>query len=128
MNPSLFCSKSYRYDNERVIVTVTLSLKNKKNKNKKLVIVTVTLSCLLSLRYLFGHIWEMSVSSSNNNSSRRLVRKCRRGSGDAKKAGIRVKNNVKSDLQFIRGMIGIHPASSEGDVVETLIKMFKQKR
>lgn len=70
----------------------------------------------------------MSVSSSNNNSSRRLVRKCRRGSGDAKKAGIRVKNNVKSDLQFIRGMIGIHPASSEGDVVETLIKMFKQKK
>jgi len=56
LNPSLFCSKSYRYDNERVIVTVTLSLKNKKNKNKKLVIVTVTLSCLLSLRYLFGHI------------------------------------------------------------------------
>ena len=47
---------------------------------------------------------------------------------DAKKAGIRVKNNVKSDLQFIRGMIGIHPASSEGDVVETLIKMFKQKK
>ena len=70
----------------------------------------------------------MSISSSNNNSSRRLVRKCRRGSGDAKKAGIRVKNSVKSDLQFIRGMIGIHPASSEGDVVETLIKMFKQKK
>ena len=71
----------------------------------------------------------MSISSSNNNnSSRRPVRKCRRGSGDAKKAGIRVKNNVKSDLQFIRGMIGIHPASSEGDVVETLIKMFKQKK
>ena len=25
-------------------------------------------------------------------------------------------------------MIGIHPCSSEGDVVETLVKMFKQKK
>ena len=66
--------------------------------------------------------------STTINDKRRIIRKCRRGSGDAKEAGIRVKNSVKSDLQFIRGMIGIHPASSEGDVVETLIKMFKQKK
>ncbi|HSL13323.1 MAG TPA: hypothetical protein VK882_03620, partial [Nitrososphaeraceae archaeon] len=33
-----------------------------------------------------------------------------------------------SDLQFIKGVIGINSASSEGDVVENLIKMFKQKK
>jgi hypothetical protein len=65
--------------------------------------------------------------NSNNNNKRR-IRKCRRGSGDAKEAGIRIKNSVKNDLQFIKGMIGIHPCSSEGDVVETLVKMFKQKK
>jgi hypothetical protein len=63
---------------------------------------------------------------SNNN--KRPIRKCRRGSGDSKEAGIRIKHSVKSDLQFIKGMIGIHPCSSEGDVVETLVKMFKQKK
>ena len=63
--------------------------------------------------------------SSNN---KRIIRKCRRGSGDAKEAGIRVKNSVKSDLQFIRGIVGIHPCSSDGDVVETLVRMFKQKK
>ena len=69
MNSSpLISSKSYLYDNERVIVTVTISHKNKINNNnnnnniinkitKKLVIVTVTLLCLLSLRYIFlGYI------------------------------------------------------------------------
>ena len=70
---------------------------------------------------------DMSSTSSNNNSKKR-IRKCRRGSGDAKEAGIRIKHSVKSDLQFIKGMIGIHPCSSEGDVVETLVKMFKQKK
>ncbi len=49
-------------------VTVTISVINKiiknnnnnniinNNNNKKLVIVTVTISCLLSLRYLFGKL------------------------------------------------------------------------
>jgi hypothetical protein len=68
----------------------------------------------------------MSSSSSNNN--KRRIRKCRRGSGDAKEVDIRIKNNVKSDLNFIKGMIGIHQSSSEGDVVENLVKMFKQKK
>ena len=68
------------------------------------------------------------MSSNSNNNSKRRIRKCRRGSGDAKEAGISIKNSVKSDLQFIKGMIGIHPCSSEGDVVETLVKMFKQKK
>ena len=35
---------------------------------------------------------------------------------------------MKSDLQFIRGIVGIHPCSSDGDVVETLVRMFKQKK
>ena len=70
---------------------------------------------------------DMSSTSSNNNSKKR-IRKCRRGSGDAKEADIRIKNSVKNDLQFIKGIIGIYPCSSEGDVVETLVKMFKQKK
>ena|SRR5215211_5098996 len=68
------------------------------------------------------------MSSSNNNNNKRRIIKCRRGSRDAKEAGIRIKNSVKSDLQFIKGIVGIHPYSSEGDVVETLVKMFKQKK
>jgi hypothetical protein len=63
-----------------------------------------------------------------NSNDKRRIRKCKRGSGEAKEAGIRIKNSVKSDLQFIKGMIGINPCSSEGDVVETLVKMFKQKK
>jgi len=70
----------------------------------------------------------MSSTTNNNSSKKKRIRKCRRGSGDAKEAGFRIKNSVKSDLQFIKGIIGIHPCSSEGDVVETLVKMFKQKK
>ena len=70
----------------------------------------------------------MSSTSNNNNNKRRIIRKCRRGSGEAKEAGIRIKNSVKSDLQFIRGIIGINPGSSEGDIVEALVRMFKQKK
>ncbi len=69
MTKYIISQKSYRYDNERVIVTVTISPINKINKiiiiylinyynnknknNKSIVIVTVTLTCVLSLRYLF---------------------------------------------------------------------------
>jgi hypothetical protein len=67
-------------------------------------------------------------NSSNNSNTKKRIRKCRRGSGDAKEAGIRIKISVKNDLQFIKGIVGIHPCSSEGDVVETLVKMFKQRR
>ncbi len=31
-------------------------------------------------------------------------------------------------MQFIKGVIGINPGSSEGDVIENLIRMFKQKK
>ena len=67
-------------------------------------------------------------SSNNNKSKRRIIRKCKRGSGEAKTNVIRIKDSVRSDLQFIEGVIGIHPGSSEGDVIENLIKMFKQKK
>ena len=62
------------------------------------------------------------------NNNKPPVKKCRRGSGEAKEAVIRIKQGTKSDLQFIRGIIGVHPCSSEGDVVEALVKMFKQKK
>ena len=67
-------------------------------------------------------------SSNNNKSKRRIIRKCKRGSGEAKTNVIRIKDSVRSDLQFIKVVIGIHPGSSEGDVIEILIKMFKQKK
>src|ERR687898_1391547 len=67
-------------------------------------------------------------SSNNNKSKRRIIRKCKRGSGKPKTNVIRIKDSVRSYLQFIKGVIGIHPGSSEGDVIENLIKMFKQKK
>ena len=65
------------------------------------------------------------MSTSNNNKERRIIRKCKRGSGEAKTNVIRVKDSVRSDLQFIKGVIGIDPGSSEGDIIENLIRMFK---
>jgi hypothetical protein len=62
---------------------------------------------------------------SSTNDTKKRIRKCRRGSGEAKEAGIRIKKTIKNDLNFIKGIVGIHPLSSEGDVVEILIKMFK---
>jgi hypothetical protein len=50
------------------------------------------------------------------------------GSGQAKTNVIRIKDSVRSDLQFIKDVIGINPGSSEGGVIEILIKMFKQKK
>ena len=57
-----------------------------------------------------------------------MIRKCKRGSGEAKTNVIRIKDSVRHDLQFIKGVIGINSSSSEGDVVENLIRMFKQKK
>jgi hypothetical protein len=68
------------------------------------------------------------MSTSNNNNKQRIIRKFKRGSGEAKINVIRIKDSVRSDLQFIKGVIGINPGSSEGDVIENLIKMFKQKK
>jgi hypothetical protein len=68
------------------------------------------------------------MNSNNSGNNKRPIKKCRRNSGEAKEAVIRIKQNTKSDLQFIRGIIGINPRSSDGDIVETLVKMFKQKK
>ena len=67
-------------------------------------------------------------SSNNNKSKRRIIKKCKNGSGEAKTNVIRIKDSVRSDLQFIKDVIGIHPGSSEGDAIENLIKMFTWKR
>ena len=67
-------------------------------------------------------------TSNNNKQQRRIIRKCKIGSGQAKTNVIRIKDSVRSDLQFIKGVIGINPGSSEGDIIENLIKMFKQKK
>jgi ABC-type proline/glycine betaine transport system substrate-binding protein len=50
------------------------------------------------------------------------------GSDQAKTNVIRIKDSVRSDLQFTKDMIGINPGSSDEDVIESLIKMFKQKK
>lgn len=41
---------------------------------------------------------------------------------------IRIKDRIRSDFQFIKGVIGINLGSTEDDVIENLIKMFKQKK
>ena len=51
------------------------------------------------------------MSTSNNN--KRRIRKCQRGSGEAKTNVIRIKYSVRSDLQLIKGVIGMHPGSSD---------------
>jgi hypothetical protein len=49
--------------------------------------------------------------------NKRPIKKFRSNSGEAKEAVIRIKQNTKSDLQFIRGIIVIHPRSSDGDII-----------
>ena len=41
---------------------------------------------------------------------------------------IRIKDRIRSDLQFIKGVIGIKLGSTEDDVIKNLIMMFKQKK
>ena len=65
---------------------------------------------------------------SNNNNYKIRIRKCKRGSGEAKTNVIRIKDSVRSNLQFLKGVIGINYGSSEGDVIENLIKMLSKKR
>lgn len=64
-------------------------------------------------------------SSSNK---RRSSRRCKRNSGNGKYDIIRIKGSVRNDLQFIKGIVGIGANVPDGEVVETLIKMFKQKK
>jgi|ERR687898_1204023 hypothetical protein len=60
----------------------------------------------------------------NNRSSRR----CKRKSGLGKYDIIRISESVRHDLQFIKGIVGLTSNVPDGDVVETLVKMFKQKK
>ncbi len=55
-------------------------------------------------------------------------RRCKRNSGQRKNELIRIKESVRRDLQFIRGIIGLNISVPDGDVVESLISMFKQKK
>ena|SRR5215207_7836523 len=70
----------------------------------------------------------MSGNSSNKKRSSSSGRRCKRGSGQAKYDVIRIKGSVRHDLQFIKGIVGINSNVPDGEVVETLIKMFKQKK
>jgi hypothetical protein len=64
------------------------------------------------------------MSSNNYKRSRR----CKRNSGLGKYDIIRITSNTRHDLQFIKGIVGINSNLPDGDVVETLVKMFKQKK
>ena len=77
-------------------------------------LVIVTLSFL----YFLGD------NMSNNKSSRR----CKRNSGQGKYDIIRITESTRHDLQFIKGIVGLTSNVPDGDVVETLVKMFKQKK
>jgi hypothetical protein len=45
--------------------------------------------------------------NSSSNNKKRLSRRCKRGSGQGKYDIIRIKGSVRSDLQFIKGIVGI---------------------
>jgi hypothetical protein len=66
--------------------------------------------------------------SNSSNKKRSSSRRCKRGSGQAKYDVIRIKGSVRNDLQFIKGIVGISANIPDGEVVETLVKMFKQKK
>ena len=65
------------------------------------------------------------MSASNK---RRSSRRCKRNSGQGKYEVIRISGNVRHDLQFIKGFVGIASNIPDGEVIEVLIKMFKQKK
>ncbi len=64
--------------------------------------------------------------SSNNN--KRSSKRCKRNSGLGKYDIIRITESTRHDLQFIKGIVGLTSNVPDGDVVETLVKMFKQKK
>ena len=41
---------------------------------------------------------------------------------------IRITTSTRHDLQFIKGIVGLTSNVPDGDVVEVLVKMFKQKK
>jgi hypothetical protein len=66
------------------------------------------------------------MSSSNNKRS--SSKRCKRNSGQGKYDIIRITESTRHDLQFIKGIVGLTSNVPDGDVVETLVKMFKQKK
>jgi hypothetical protein len=68
------------------------------------------------------------MSSNSSNKKRSSSRRCKRESGQAKYDVIRIKGSVRNDLQFIKVIVGISANIPDGEVVETLVKMFKQKK
>jgi len=66
--------------------------------------------------------------SNSDIKSRRSSRRCKRGSGQGKYEVIRISGNVRHDLQFIKGFVGIASNVPDGEVIEVLINMFKQKK
>ena len=69
-----------------------------------------------------------TITTTNNNKQRRPSRRCKRNSGQGKYDIIRITSSTRHDLQFIKGLVGISSNVPDGDVVETLVKMFKQKK
>lgn len=70
----------------------------------------------------------MNISNSSTTKQRRSNRRCKRGSGQGKYEVIRISGNVRHDLQFIKGFVGIANNVPDGEVIEVLINMFKQKK
>jgi hypothetical protein len=69
-----------------------------------------------------------SSNSSTTKQRRSSSRRCKRGSGQGKYEVIRISGNVRHDLQFINGFVGIANNVPDGEVIEVLINMFKQKK
>ena len=55
------------------------------------------------------------MSASNK---RRSSRRCKRNSGQGKYEVIRISGNVRNDLQFIKGFVGIASNVPDGEVIE----------
>ena len=70
----------------------------------------------------------MSSSNSSSNTKRRTSRRCKRNSGQGKYEVIRISGSVRHNLQFIKGFVGIANNVPDGEVIEVLINMFKQKK
>ena|GEM_PF-1728941 len=80
---------------------------------------------MLVIVTLSFHFIDSTMSSSNN---KRSSRRCKRNSGQGKYDIIHITSSTRYDLQFIKGIVGISPNVPDGDVVEILVKMFKQKK
>ena len=66
--------------------------------------------------------------SSSSTTKRSNSRRCKRNSGQGKYEVIRISGSVRHDLQFIKGFVGIASNVPDGEVIDILINMFKQKK